>query len=567
MIPRVYVDSATIKPDGPRVAIVFPPAMFPTSPPLGVASLKAYVASREIPCAMRVFDLNHSYFNQALQWLQDGRLKMSLGGKDSGETARKVAASCDLLRGRKGLEAFLDLDIYNGAASIYRSFGTVLNGLFENFARRILLDLPVPPLVQKYFQELVEPLRAFRPDLAGFSILFSQQLFFALALAKCLKESGTRVVLGGATLAVMPHPERLLSDPTPVLVGGASHPLDLSRYVDYLLIGEGEPGFAELVERFGGDVSGVPGLVHFQGERLISNAPEMINDLGRLPLPDFSDLPWEEYHSPEPLFPYLSSRGCFWGKCAFCTHPKTYLAYREEPVGSTVSRLEALRARYGVSHFNFVDEMIHPKRFARLSRGFIERGLEIAYSAYAKPTGRFSRSLLGSVYRSGGRVIMWGVESGNQRVLDAMGKGTHLEDMERLLADARDAGIWNLLFLLFGFPSETREEWEDTLRFLERHRDSIDALSKSSFVLLAGSEIIRHPQRYAITGILDRAERDPVSVAFDYAVSEGLSQKEVQKIYGEQAEILSCYGRSPHFGVFRDHLLLHASLGKRARES
>jgi hypothetical protein len=138
---------------------------------------------------VRNFDLNLAYFEQAVQWLGDGRLRMSLRKTDAETTARKVRAAVDFFRG-KSEESFHDLNVYNDHAGVYTGFGSVLNGLFDNFARKLLLGRPVPALVDRFFEELLGPVKAFEPDLAGFSILFSQQLFFALTLAKLCKGGG-----------------------------------------------------------------------------------------------------------------------------------------------------------------------------------------------------------------------------------------------------------------------------------------------------------------------------------------------------------------------------------------
>ncbi len=574
---------------GPRLALIFPPAMHPTSPPLGVASIAAYLrrgesgrrgefASANSP-EVRVFDLNLAYHEQALRWLRDGRLKMSIRKWDHAGTAAKVAESCDFLRGRAGLDAFLDLGAYNHHAGVYRNFTAVLNGLFENFARRLLCGLQSPALVDAFFNELVSPVRDFQPDIAGISLLFSQQLYFALAVASMLKADGAATLLGGATLSVMPRPESLLTDPIDIPLGDASRQLELDRFIDFLMLGEGEAGIDAFVHearagregcRAGADpgsegLRGVPGLVYKEGDRVVSNPGVAVPDLNVIPLPDFSDFDLHAYHSPEPILPYLSSRGCFWRRCTFCTHRKTYLAYREEPVQRTASNLAALADRYGVTRFNLVDEMIHPNRFGALSRELENPrnprggGPPLRYSAYAKPVAGFDRGLLDAIFRSGGRVIMWGVESGNQRVLDAMGKGARVADMEAVLRDAHGAGVRNLVFLMFGFPSETREDWGDTLSFLERNAACVDALSKSRFLLLRGSEIYRRPEDFHISRIAPRPGKDPISVAFDYEADSGLTPAEARKLFEEQLPLLEQYGKSPHFGMFRDHLLIHAS--------
>ncbi len=541
------------------IVLIFPPAVHPTSPPLGIASLKAYLDRSLGVASAKTVDLNLVFHVQALDWIREKRLRVKLAGLEPEATAMRIQEVVGVFQGRGGLDTFLDASRYGECAGFYRRFATILHGLFDSFARRIVTGMPVPPLIQRFFDELLEPLLDPVPKIAGFSILFSQQLTFACALAKLLKRRGSRVAFGGATLSVMPHPERLLSDPVPFTVGEEQRPVDLRRVVDWLIVGEGERGLHDLVADDGAGLGAVPGLVFHHRGRVRVNPPEAVRNLDELPLPDFRDFQLESYHSPVPVLPYLSSRGCFWRRCAFCTHQKTYLAYREESAEKTVEGLAALKDRHGAAHFNLVDEMVHPNRFRSLSRTLMRKGVGAHWSAYAKPTRGFDEELLKDLHGAGLRVVLWGVESGSQRVLDAMRKGVRVKEAGTVLRSAHGAGIWNLVFLLFGFPSENESEWDATLNFLEDHRECVDAISKSRFVLVAGSEVMEHPSHYGISQVMDRQGRDPISIAYDYRVSEGLTPEEVQARFERQLPLLESYGRSPHFGILRDHLLVHAS--------
>lgn len=547
-----------------RIALIFPPAMFPLSPPLGIASLKAFLGAgpQSAPTLLvRNFDLNLAYFEQAFQWLADNRLRMSIRKMDHDTTARKVIEARDFFRGAKGAANFYDQASYDEQAAVYAGFGSVLNGLFDNFARKILLGLPVPPLVRTFFDDLLEPVRSFAPDLAGFSILFSQQLFLALAMARRLKEDGIKTLFGGATFSVMPDPGRLLTGPVRVSAGKAYKNLQAADIIDFMIVGEGETGAALLSQqlaRAGDSLASVPGLIWTRHGELVRNAPRAVLDLDELPVPDFSDFPLPLYHSPLPVLPYLASRGCSWRRCAFCTHQRTYLDYREEQAEHTAERLEILANRYGVSHFCLVDEMIQPRRLDGIASNLTDKGLHIFYSAYARPAG-FTATLLKRSQAAGLRLLMWGVESGSQRILDLMRKGTKADAVGDILTSAQAAGIWNLIFIIFGFPTETRAEWQSTLDFLDRYGECVDALSKSRFVLLEGSRVFLEPHRYGITRIIDRPQRDPVSIAYDYEVVEGLTQAEATAEFEIILPRLSRVGRSPWFGQFREHMLLYAS--------
>ncbi|MGA3117764.1 MAG: hypothetical protein ABSF90_25435 [Syntrophobacteraceae bacterium] len=75
-----------------RIALIFPPAMPPTSPPLGIAALKPYLETLST-VEVRNFDLNLAYFEQAFHWLGDGRLRMRMQKMDFETTARKATAA------------------------------------------------------------------------------------------------------------------------------------------------------------------------------------------------------------------------------------------------------------------------------------------------------------------------------------------------------------------------------------------------------------------------------------------------------------------------------------------
>ncbi len=554
-----------------RIALVFPPAMPPASPPLGIAALKPYLES-EANVEVRNFDLNLAYFEQAFRWLDDGRLRMRLRNMDFRETAEKSAAARDFFLGRQGIDRFFDLVSYNEHAGTYAGFSSVLNGLFDNFARKIILGLPAPPLVNAFFEELIGPLKAFQPGMIGFSILFSQQLFFALALSKLCGEppqaAGVKTVFGGATFSVMPDPGRLLAGPIPVYLGAEPREADISRLIDYLIVGEGERGMEALakfqvsgdgVAAFGPDqLCRVPGLIHMRDGEPFTNPAEAPLGLNELPLPDFSDFNLQKYHSPIPVLPYLSSRGCPWRRCAFCTHQKTYLDYREEDTSITAGRLSALHEKYNVSHFCLVDEMVRPRRLERIATDLLTGGAQIHFSAYAKPSG-FSSRLLENAHRAGLRILMWGLESASQRLLDLMCKGTNSKEIGTILNSARKAGVWNLLFVILGFPTETRAEWLSTLDFLESNQESVHALSRSRFILVEGSDVFSNPQLYGIKRVIDRPRRDPVSIAYDYEVTEGMTPEEGAVMFERSLARLSGIGASPWFGQFREHMLLYAS--------
>ena len=162
---------------------------------------------------------------------------------------------------------------------------------------------------------------------------------------------------------------------------------------------------------------------------------------------------------------------------------------------------------------------------------------------------------------------MWGVESASQRVLNLMRKGTRIKEAEKVLQDARHAGLMNLIFIMFGFPTETEAEFNETLNFLRKNQDYIHALSKGKFVLSEGSLIQRKPEKFAITEIREAAESRVYKRVFDYQVSKGLGPEEVSALYEKNIRHLKSIGFTPRFGAYREHLIAYAASYQKKRQN
>ena len=178
-------------------------------------------------------------------------------------------------------------------------------------------------------------------------------------------------------------------------------------------------------------------------------------------------------------------------------------------------------------------------------------------SADGKPTRDFTPRLLRTMYTAGVRVLLWGVESGSQRVLDVIDKGTNIADMEMILRTSHEAGIWNLIFFIMGYPTQTKSEILEDIQFFKKNEPYISTIARSLFQLEVGSRIYENPQAFGITQV----EKNPdiFSPVCQYTVSEGLQNREAERIYRLYGkDIMKLYRVSPYFGKLRDHMLLYA---------
>ncbi len=544
-----------------RLALISPPFIRPTSAPLGPAILSAYIRQKLTDVEVRCFDLSLSYYLQLFQAIDRENLKIKLYDWDEATTRDNLAKTLDFFQNSHWRN--LSVKKYHHFANILLSFENIFNAFMAEMAKKYLLDLPVPEKIEKFFLDLLAPVLEFSPDLLGISVLFTQQMEFAALLAKISrKDKNIPTVLGGARIGVMIKPERLLTEAWPLTAAGSEQQYHLSRHIDFLIPGEGEQALLGLCEHLQErrTIAAVPNLVYLQDKQVKTNPPEVITDLDEIPLPDFTDFPLTDYLSPKIILPMQLSRGCPWARCAFCTHHHSYLRFRTIKIKRCVEQIKQLQEHYGADCFNFYDEMILADRFGKLAAEISRRKLYITYAAYAKPTAKFDLQLLKNIHQSGCRVLMWGVESASQRVLDLMRKGTRVEQVQKVLRAAAQAGIMNLVFILFGFPSETEEEFLATVKMLQKNREYIHTVCKGTFVLGEGSEIHRCPENFAITDIHETAGSGPTNRLLAFTVTQGLSPQQAGRLLDKHLQEIETVGLSPRFGNYRDHLLLMAEV-------
>ncbi len=126
-------------------------------------------------------------------------------------------------------------------------------------------------------------------------------------------------------------------------------------------------------------------------------------------------------------------------------------------------------------------------------------------------------------------MVIWGVESGNQRILNLMKKGTNVLDVKKVLKQSSDAGIKNVTYIMFGFPTETKEEFLDTINFLKENTDNIDLVSTSIFGLQKESKMFGEPENFGIKNVCEE-KRTVLEPKISYEIISGLTKKEVIKL-------------------------------------
>lgn len=349
----------------------------------------------------------------------------------------------------------------------------------------------------EFFDELLRKIKDKKPDIIAFSIVYSSQAFYAYSLAKELKN----VVIGG------PAVNEKLSKVAKVL----NNELELLNYIE-----EKETEHNKLNLNF--------------------------------PL-DFSIYNLNEYFTPCPVIPIKTSTTCYYRRCAFCSHYSS-IPYFEFPLDIIKKTVINSKQKY----FFLIDDMIPVKRLLKIAETF--RPLNISWTCQLRPTKEFNYKILKQLKESGLTMIMWGVESGNQRILDLINKGTDIEDIEKVLFDSYKAGIRNILYILFGFPSETEKEFLDTIRFLKKNEKNIDLVSTSIFGLQKNTAVYNNPSKFGITKITEE-KRTILGPKLSYKVKEGLTQEQASELRAKYKKTIESVNKFPkRMNFFREHMLL-----------
>ncbi len=325
------------------------------------------------------------------------------------------------------------------------------------------------------------------PGVVGFSLWHSTEKV-TMAMARMIKARDPRcvIVLGGPHVNF--HRERLLMH---------------NPAVDYLVRGEGEQALLEIVEKTArGERSGeCAGTFYRRGRevRCAAARPE-IADLDSIPDPDFSDFPLERYYLKTTL-PISFNRGCI-RHCEFCNVHADWDSYRHRKAPAIFGELKRQLERYpAVTHFEIDVAALNQniKQLDELCDLIIADGLRIGWGGQALLRPEMSGQFILKMAKAGCRNLNYGLEYGSQEIINKMKKGFVLEQAARCIHDAHEAGIEVSLNIILGFPGETDDDIDATMRFLKENKASIDFVGfPSELTLNDGTPMHQHPERFGI---------------------------------------------------------------------
>lgn len=401
-----------------------------------------------------------------------------------------------------------------------------LDKSFEGISK--IIGEPSKNVYHEFYEEIIPEIIEKDYDFITVSIASSSQILGGLSLAKMLKSrTNAHVNIGGNFIGRIKE-----------TVENKEEFFEFAHTYSY---GEGEKAIIKLAESIKDNTSlkKVPNLIYKNKGGIHINPECEITKPDEIVTPDLGDCNLDLYLTPEIIMPVQASKGCYWGKCTFCDHFHGQQYYMIKDINKTVDEMAFYNEKYGITKFEFVDECLSPAYIDKLSDAITKKGLEVDWFCESRLEKAFNSKLLKKARKAGLRQVLWGLESGSEKVLKDMNKGTNNNDILKVLKASREADIWNFAFIFLGFPTETKADAEQTINFVCNNTSVIcSATPGSPFSLTKHSYIRNNPDQFGITKIIED-ERE-FSTSSYYKAEKGMSGAEIVeaiKKYDEERKL------------------------------
>jgi len=274
------------------------------------------------------------------------------------------------------------------------------------------------------------------------------------------------------------------------VIGGphvSSRPVDAESYFDYVVMGEGERAFLDIIK--GVDT----------GKRLPEKVIKYnyIKDLDSIPFPDRDLVDLKSYRyliNGDLATTLITSRGCPYG-CAFCANNAWGKTLRLRSPQNIIDELRILIDKYDYRTFMFFDDTmtVHRKRMEILCE--MLKKLNITYRCFIR-ADTVDKDILAKMKESGCVEVGMGMESGSQRILNIVNKGQTVVQNMRAVKWCKEVGLSIKGFFVVGFPGEDAESVRETIDFIGKSR--VDDLDITMFTPYPGSKIYQEKDKYDI---------------------------------------------------------------------
>jgi len=301
--------------------------------------------------------------------------------------------------------------------------------------------------------------------------------------------------------------------------------------LDFVVRKEGEITFLELMQKLeaGQSFGDVLGITYRKGEEIVRTPDRpYIEDLDSLPFPAFHLFPLNQFNKyGNIIFPVMTSRGCTFF-CEFCTAVRMFgRRYRMRSPKKVVDEIEYLYKKYGEKQYTFYDDAftVDQARTEEICNEILRRGLKIKWDCETR-LDMVTKELLQKMKEAGCIAVWYGVESGSQKVRDAMRKGISTQQTLNTFKWTKEAGLIAVASIILGFPGETKETAWESVKLLEKlNPDEIGIYIATPY---PGTPMYDHVKKMGWLKIHDFNKYDTATPTFE---SPTMSMEELREIH------------------------------------
>jgi len=364
-------------------------------------------------------------------------------------------------------------------------------------------------------RDVERELRSFNPDVVGITSV-TPSIYEAYKVAETAKKvrEDCKVVLGGPHATFMPR-----------------QTMEECKYIDIIVKGEGEETTRELIENIekGAPLSEVKGITFREKNEIIDTEPRLfIKNIDNIPFPSRDLLPIHLYKFNGVKYTtMLTSRGCPF-KCSFCSSSRLFGGYwRGRSPENVLEEMKTVYEEYGIRNIEFIDDTftLNQERAEKICDEIIKQGWDISWGASSR-ADTLSRRLAEKMKKAGCWIIYLGIESGSQKILDAIGKRITLEQVKKAVKILKDAGIQVLGSFIIGFLQDTKETIKETIKFAKSL--SLDYAQFSILTPYPGTPIFDYAKKHGMLLTEDWSKYTGIEPVIKI---EGVSEREIKALF------------------------------------
>lgn len=330
-----------------------------------------------------------------------------------------------------------------------------------------------------------------------------------------------------------------------IVLGGPDVTYNVENYLkagaDFLVIGEGEETTFELYQAIinNSDIHQIYGIAFLENNQVIqTEARTKFKELNELPLPNREAIymqkyleTWKNNHGKSSMT-ISTQRGCPY-TCKWCSTAVYGQSYRRRPTHLVVEEMKMLKEKYNPDAIWFVDDVftISHKWLTEFHSEIIKQNAIIPFECITRAE-RLNDEILQLLKEIGCFRIWIGAESGSQKIIDLMDRRVDINHVKKMIQDTNAIGIKTGTFVMVGYPEETIEDIDKTIRYLKEAKPTEYTITIA--YPIKGTSLYKEIEN-KITNKLDWETSTDRDIDFERTYSRKFYKYAVSKVVNEVA--------------------------------